>query len=633
MVSFPMNFAVFCLSLIAHATGLVAPGWLAARLLGWRAGWAWAAAVPLSMLFLLCGVELFDAIGVPLRLGPMVLWVLAVNGGLAFALWKWPPREVVPAALENSAAAPSPGERWQTWLLVGGAALLVVLAVWRGLLAPLSGFDTTFRWDFLARVMLRVHSLAFYPPRTAAEFQLYFHPDGFAPLVSVSYWWVHLVCALAGAPATDAVMPMVIAQYAGGLALAGGLAAHLAGARRAGWLAVALLAGTPLFFRAALIGQETGLTAVGFAGMLFALLRAKDTSDTRALMLAGLFAGAAGLAREYGPALVAVGGLALLWRRAGWRALAVFGGVAALLLAPWHLRNLLRDGNPLYGHSLGGLFPVNATAAALMNKYHELFGFSAFDGAAWRGLFTQIFSEAGLVLLAGGPAALWLVRRAGWLAAGAVLGVSLFIASVPYTSGGPGYALRVLSPALVLLAIAAAMALEGLGRGPVRSWVVTGVVLLSVGWTVWCVAVFPLPRDLVPTDKTWVALNAESPPPGEAERVLADKSLASVFNRGARVLTENAYAHAVLANAGSGADLVPIWSPEVAFLFDRKLSPAEQRRRLREKNITLLLFYPGSPNTKFLIEASPFYTEPERARWRLLGQIGGIFAILEIPAE
>jgi hypothetical protein len=509
-----------------------------------------------------------------------------------------------------------------------------VLAVWRGLLAPLSGFDTTFRWDFLARVMLREQSLAFYPPRTAAEFQLYFHPDGFAPLVSVSYWWVHLVCALAGAPATDAVMPMVIAQYAGGLALAGGLAAHLAGARRAGWLAVALLAGTPLFFRAALIGQETGLTALGLAGMLFALLRAEGAGDTRALVLAGLFASVAGLAREYGPAFIAVGGLALLWRRAGWRALGTFCGVAALLLAPWHIRNLLRDHNPLYGHALGGLFPVNATAAALMKKYHELFGFGAFDGAAWRGLFTQMFSEAGLVLFAGGPAALWLVRRAGWLAAGAVVGFGLFVASVPYTSGGPGYALRVLSPALVVLAIAAAMVLERLARGPVRSWVATGVVLLSVSWTAWCAAVFPLPREIVPADKTFAALNAESAPPGAAERVLTDKSLAPVFKRGARVLTENAYAHAVLANAGSGADLVPIWSPEVAFLFDPRLSAAEQRRRLREKNITLLLFYPGSPNTKFLVEASPFYTEPERARWRLLAQEPrGIFGILELPAE
>jgi hypothetical protein len=695
----PMTFATFCLSLVAHAAGLVAPGWLAARLLGWRAAWAWAAAVPLSMLFLLCGVELFDALGVPLRLGPMAAWVLAGNAALAFALWKWPAHEISgadhrSAGAENETAAPpanSPAERWQTWLLLGGVVLVVALAVWRGLLAPLSGFDTTFRWDFLARVMLREESLAFYPPRTAAEFGLYFHPDGFAPLVSVGYWWVYLVCSLAGPPPADAVMPMVIAQYASALALAGGLAAQVAGARRAGVLAVVLLAATPLFFRAVLIGQETGLTAIGLAGMLLALLRTEGGAQgTRALVLAGLFASVVGLAREYGPALVAVGVLALLWRQflgqpnasdetgqpfdqikapgfaRSWRALLIFGGVAALLLAPWHIRNWLRDGNPLYGHSLGGLFPVNATAAALMEKYHELFGFARYDSEAWRGLREQLFRELGLVLLLGVPAAGWLARRAGWLFAGAALGGALFVVSVPYTSGGAGYALRVLSPALVLLAVAAAAGLARVTRGPARAWLATGALLAAMGWAAFYSAVFPLnvaqfakhtplsektgvaisevarSREKTPPldwKKYFAALNATPAPPGAFEQaVLTDPQLARAFKRGTRVLTENAYAHAALANAGRGCDLVPVWSPEVAFLFDPALDATEQRRRLRAAGITVLLLYPTSPNTRFLAEASAFYRANVIAqdgggyatKWPVVASVG-VFAVCEIP--
>jgi hypothetical protein len=686
MVGLPMSFAVFCLSLIAHATGLVAPGWLAARLLGWRAGWAWAAAVPLSMLFLFCGAGLFDALGVPLRLGPMAAWVLAGNAALALALWKWPARATAPAAPESPAAPePSSAVRWQTWLLLGGVAVMVALAVWRGFLAPLSGFDTTFRWDFLARVMLREQSLAFYPPRTAAEFSLYFHPDGFAPLVSVGYWWVHLVSAVAGGPASDAVMPMVVAQYAGALALAGGLAAHLAGARRAGVLAVALLAGTPLFFRAVLIGQETGLTAAGLAGMLLALTRAEGVNRTRALVLAGLFAGVAGLAREYGPALVAVGGLALLGRRffglpaaadvteqpcgqlkapgfvRSWRALLIFGGVAALLLAPWHLRSWLRDGNPLYGHALGGLFPVNPVAAALMEKYHGLFGFAGYTAETWGTVVRQLVAESGLVLLLGAPAAVWLARRAGWLAAGAALGFALWLASVPYTSGGAGYAMRVLSPALVALAVAAAVGLERFARGPARVWLATAALLAALGWTAFYVAVFPLnvaqltkepppgqpagaPGRNTPLPLDWgkyfSAISASPAAPGAFEQaVLTNPQLARVLRRGTRVLTENAYAHAALANAGGGCDLVPIWSPEVAFLFDPKLDAAEQRRRLRAAGITLLLLYPTSPNTKFLAEASAFYRASLVAqaggyatRWPVVVSVG-VFAICEVPEK
>ena len=634
-----MTFASFCLVIIAYATGLVAPGWLAARLLGWRPVWAWTAAVPLSMLFLLLGVELLDAMGIALHLGPMAAWVLAGNAGLAFALWKWPPPEPAPAAVPPRVQ----DGRWSNWLLLAGVVLLGGLAVHRGLLAPLSGYDTPFRWDFLARQMLREGSLAFVPPQSAADFRVYFHPDGFAPLVAVGYWWVYLVAAPAGPPGPEAVMWLVVAQYLGSLALTGGIAARVAGAWRAGVLAAAVLAATPLFFKAVLIGQETGLTAVGLAGMTLALLRAEGATDTRALVLAGLFAGVAGLAREYGPALVACGALTLLWQRPGWRALAVFCGVAALLLAPWHIRGWVHVGNPLYGHALGGLFPVNPAAAGLMKKYHEIFGLQNFTMEKWAEVGGQLFREAGWVLLAGIPATLWLARRAGWLAGGAAMGFALWLASVGYTSGGPGYAMRVLSPALVLLAVAAAAGLEQLTRGPGPRWVLTGALGATLLYGAFCAAVFPLSSGAVAWGQVWTALNTPAQP-AMAERGLADKadkSLAQLLAPGTRILTENAYAHAVLAVANSGCDLVPIWSPEVAFLFDPKLSAAEQRRRLRELKITLLLLYPGSPNTAYLMESSPFYRAnvtkgsdgSYNVKWRVVKQAGNIFAICEIPAS
>ncbi|MEI6860672.1 MAG: hypothetical protein WCL04_00285 [Verrucomicrobiota bacterium] len=632
-----MTFASFCLVIIAYATGLVAPGWLAARLLGWRPVWAWTAAVPLSMLFLLLGVELLDAMGIALHLGPMAAWVLAGNAALVFALWKWPPPESAPAAVPP----PVPDGRWSSWLLLAGVVLLGGLAVHRGLLAPLSGFDTPFRWDFLARQMLREGSLAFYPPQSAADFRVYFHPDGFAPLVAVGYWWVYLVAAPAGPPGPEAVMWLVVAQYLGSLALAGGIAARVAGVARAGVLAAAVLAATPLFFRAVLIGQETGLTAVGLAGMTLALLRAEGATDTRALVLAGLLAGVAGLAREYGPALVACGALTLLWQRPGWRALAVFGGVAALLLAPWHLRGWVHVGNPLYGHALGGLFPVNPAAEGVMKKYHEIFGLQNFTMGKWAEVGWQLVREAGWVMLAGIPAALWLARRAGWLAGGAAMAFALWLASVGYTSGGPGYAMRVLSPGLVLLAVAAAVGLERLSRRLVARWLVTGALGATLLYGAFCAAIFPLPAEQVPFNQLGAVFDAAVPPHVGAERLLTDPQLAPLLKPGTRILTENAYAHAVLADANSGCDLVPIWSPEVAFLFDPKLSAAEQRRRLRELKITLLLLYPSSPNTTYLMESSPFYRTNVTAgadgsynvKWRVLTQAGNLFYICEIPAS
>ncbi len=623
------------LLLLAYALGLVAPGWLVARLLGAKQPWAMAG--PLSMLVLLFGVELFDAAGIPLRAGPMFAWELAVCAALAVALRKWPPR-AGPPAVEASGAAipPAADERWQNRLLLGGIALLGLLAIARGFMAPLTGFDTLFRWDFLARQVLKEHSLAFYPPLSAADFHVYFHPDGFAPLVAMSHWWIY---AVSGQTAPEAVMPLAMAQYVGALALAYQLAAHLAGSRRAGVLAAAVLAGTPLFFRSVMIGQETGLTAVGVAGMALALYTAAGAKDTRALVLAGLLGGGvAGLAREYGPAFVAVGMLVLLWRRLGWRAALVFGGVAALSLLPWHLRNWLRGGNPLYGHA-PGLFPVNPVAEALMRKYQALFGLQTYDAAKWRALGGHLLLEAGVVVLAGLPAAVWLTRRAGWLLAGAAGAGALWLASVGYTSGGPDYAARVLSPALVLLAVAAAAGLERVSRGPVRRWAVTGLVLAAALYGAACAEAFPgVPSLAGGWEQAW-AMAKNRWPSGGAEQVLLSPDLPKALPPGTRILTENAYAHAVVANAGAGYDLVPVWSPEVAFLFDKSLGATEQRRRLRVLNITALLLYQNSPNTRFLMESSPFYTdgvrEPEPGKlavaWPILWQ-GPVFAICLIPA-
>jgi hypothetical protein len=162
-------------------------------------------------------------------------------------------------------------------------------------------------------------------------------------------------------------------------------------------------------------------------------------------------------------------------------------------------------------------------------------------------------------------------------------------------------------------------------------------------------AVFPfnptqLGEDKNPAQPDWAkyraAFAATVPPSGGAERFLADPQLAPLVKTGTRILTENAYAQAVLANAASGCDLVPIWSPEVAFLFDRSLNAKDQQRRLRALNITLLLLYPGSPNTKYLVESSPFYHdavhEPEPGKlsvgWPVIVQAPGLpYVICAIP--
>jgi hypothetical protein len=100
--------------------------------------------------------------------------------------------------------------------------------------------------------------------------------------------------------------------------------------------------------------------------------------------------------------------------------------------------------------------------------------------------------------------------------------------------------------------------------------------------------------------------------------------LAAALPKGSRILTDNAYLHAALY--GSGIDVVPVWSPEVAFLFT---APAEESdRRLRSLNLTTIGYYSASLNTRYLVAKSPFYAQLPR-RWRAVAESAGFLTIFQ----
>jgi hypothetical protein len=103
----------------------------------------------------------------------------------------------------------------------------------------------------------------------------------------------------------------------------------------------------------------------------------------------------------------------------------------------------------------------------------------------------------------------------------------------------------------------------------------------------------------------------------------ARDQLVNILPHGYRVLSDSAYLHAALA--GTGIEVVPVWSPEVRFLFTAR--PEEAERRLRELHIGSVVCYPQTLNMQELTATSPFYASlPER--WRALAQIGDFLYIL-----
>jgi hypothetical protein len=580
--------------------GLFLPGYCIARAL--RHKLPWASAFPLSLLVLFHVIFWPGVFGLPLTLWTVLPILLAVTGGAA-----WLARRS--AASSKTEPAP-PWDKLDRVLLVSsGLVGLVLLA--RSLISPLIGFDTRFRWDFLAQRMLALGRFDFYPPLSPADFRTYFFVDGIPPLVSFTHWWLY---ASAGQYLPTLIAIFVTAQFACALVFTYGAASALY-SRRAGILAAATLAACPLFFKAVVLGQETGLTALAIAAMLYFIVSAQEESDVPAMVSAGLAAALCALSREYGWIALISGAIALLWRRRPLKQILIFAAVAASVAAPWYIRNWARTGNPFYSLSFAG-FPVNPVHVAILKLYNDLLGFSRWNGDTWASLLSFVLIFATLQFVAGIPGGFTHFRRNGYLIVIAFLLTAVWVQSVGYTSGGISISTRVLSPMMVVLSVTAAALLARI----TRRGAVVGVIIAFQIWTALHGVLYPNNPSALKLSE-W-SQNIFRPVKEDAEFQLADQ-FSKYLPAGARVLSDSAHLHAALID--KGVEVVPVWSPEVSFLFTA--SPEESERRLRDLHIVNVGYYPRSLNTRYLVSASPFYAALPQ-RWRIQAQIPGTLYLL-----
>src|SRR5437867_2198100 len=149
---------------------------------------------------------------------------------------------------------------------------------------------------------------------------------------------------------------------------------------------------------------------------------------------------------------------------------------------------------------------------------------------------------------------------------------------------------------------------------PRVGWLVTAAVVLCSAWMLVNALTFPVELDTIPlAGLPRIALHRqvfaylETRLPGILGRVLP---------AGSRILGDDAYAHAALQR--SPYELVPTWSPEVAFLFDPATEPLEARRALLQRGITALFLGPKNPMTYFYWKYR-YFTEDSQ-RWTLLAR-------------
>jgi Dolichyl-phosphate-mannose-protein mannosyltransferase len=583
---------MFFLLPVFLAAGLFLPGYFLAG--GRRQPLWWASAFTLSLPVLFHSAFWLGILHVPITLWTVLPCLVGVAGVAA-----WLTRHPKPPAAAKPAAPWTGEER----LLLAIPVLVGVVLLIRSACAPLIGLDTTFRWDYLAQKILALHRFDFYPPLTPADFRQYFYVDGIPPVVSFAHWWLY---ASVGEHLPILISLFVAAQFACTVAFTYGTAAALH-SRRTGVLAAAVLATCPLYFRGVVIGQETGLTALAFAAMLYFIVTARDQNATASMLRAGAAAALCALSREYGWVALLAGVVMLLWRKQTLRQVLVFAAMAAALGAPWYLRNLALTGNPFYPLRAFGL-PVNPVLDGTLQYYNSIFGVAHWPAINWKLLAEYLAVLATVPILAGLPAAVRDLRRTGyWLVIVALL-IAVWLQSVGYTSAGVAVSMRVLSPLMVVLAILAAPVLESLSRR--INWPAAAVIaiLALAGWTALQGAVYPAEILDLPVERWSQA--AFGPAEVRPEFQIGDR-LTRVLPPGTRVLSDNAFLHTAMEEQGT--DVVPIWSPEVSFLFTAPAPEAE--RRLATLHIGCVAVYPRSVNTGYLVAVSPFIaTLPAQSR-------------------
>lgn len=405
----------------------------------------WATAYVGSLLLVFFASLGLDTTGIPISPPSLILAVMT----LALVGWFAAGRPSLLPRFKPTAISRLHLFNWREtlWLVPCAAAFGAILL--HALAEPLSGWDTTFRWNYLALLVDARGSLAHYPPVTAEDFRLYPWVDGIPPLIPLLNLWIY---STTGSTAGVLTIGRLAVELGLTLALVWRLSRQLWGPPGAR-ASLFLLATSTIFAWSLAIGQETGTTGVLLillANLFHAYHRAPATATA---VWIGLTAAATALCRDYNLLFIPVG-LALLAFRASRRDLFAATLAAALVACPWYVRNAWLTGNPLYPHALGGLLPTNARYADCMTVARA--ATSPFLHAdALPSLLRTLLVGSGLLALASLPG--WLRRDFRWIAplALAITGVVLWALSATATGGGWNYSLRVLGIVAPLLAVAA----------------------------------------------------------------------------------------------------------------------------------------------------------------------------------
>ncbi len=576
------------LRLLVLITGLIMPGAVVLRAL--RLPWSLAGSFLASSVVLYATILLFTCTGITISITTLSLALLAVTIGARLVPIRY---YSTPDATSSDAFISHMG-RWLPLYLVFWA-----IVFYRLIAQPLSGPDVYFRWSYLAEQMLQFGSLDFYPPRSGGDFLKYFWVESIPPGIASLYAWAY---GCGGSKLALWTSPVVALQLISLHELIWRLA-HRWGGEAVARRAVLLAAACPLLTWSVLIGQETGMTALSVAGIVWCMQSAGERGAWRWTVLAALCSISAASTREYGPAFAAVALLPFIFVRSLRKNALLFSAISLPLVLAWPFRVWQLTGNPVYSLDVLGLFPTNPVFLQWSEIYHRAVAntFASVDN--WQALLRYLALWA-LPSLAGLIAIIFLLIRrlseARLIALFAATGCGLWAASVAHTAGGLFYSLRVLSPALALLIVGASYFLTLIQRHAiVRNLVVTGTILVFLE---------SLPKTLVLPEnpyrtevKSWLSAGnslAAGIKSMDPKVTLIVNSLPGFTNR--KLLTDIAGMPRLLP--ALRIDAVPLWSPDIAWLFDPTITSRRKAQLWENSRFVYVVIGKDSPTADFFYQ-------------------------------
>ncbi|HBC85772.1 MAG TPA: hypothetical protein DCZ94_02335 [Lentisphaeria bacterium] len=445
--------------------------------------------------------------------------------------------------------------------------LSIILMFLKSSVFQLPHGDQDFRWFFLPLRILETGSFDYYPPLTPSHYEVYFFAESFPPIVSFTYYWLYALFGKAEnvlfcIPVTIQMILILVFGYR--------LSTSLFNSKNAGIFAILLIGSSTMLFYSVAISQETGITALSLAALVFFLVQNESCSPSDAC-LAAFSASLGALSREYGGIIIVCGLVVIFWRRMPLRILLYYLLFCFILSGPWYIRTFILTGNPFYSNPLLNIFPVNPVHAGIIGGYKEAIGLKTYlNWQALNPLALGLSLALGLPFFLGISAIFKSFRKLGALFIITILFFSLWIYSI-WIPAGLFHSMRILTPIILILAICGSSLLDmpSLRTNRRHLFVLFGLSFVCYIAFIQNIFVPFNPLNLQPKD---MLMAASIVPDSVNMKEVVLNDVKDVPENSA-ILSDGALHHAFLAmdkENSKNIRIVPVWSPEVRFLFEKE---------------------------------------------------------------